>query len=322
MIVRLTLALIAVLPAAMAYPWRSTVDWWLFGTAVAVVAVVFARWRGLFLTTLLGRRIALWRRRGHDASGRPSPESATVALRVRSGEVTALPVRIVAAYLDRYGVRLDTVRVVSRDLGGVRTSWIGLTLAAAGNIAALQARSSSIPVHDTVAVAARRLADHLRELGWHVVVDEAPVGPVSAQAVETWRGMRDDQGVLAAYRIAADDDLADTLAALWASGSTEIWTVLQLTGGRTHPEVTVACAVRTPEKPDAGSVLPGLALERGVHLPALTAMRPASGRRLSAAPVQVPPAVLADLHWPIGLQLSRTSTDRESASSGADSRAG
>ncbi len=322
MIVRLTLALLAAIPAAMAYPWQSTAGWWLLGVAATVVVVMFTRRRGLFLTALLSRRIGLWRRHGHADVGRVSPEAATATLRVEAGEETELPVRILAGYLDRYGIRFDTVRVVSRDTGGVRTSWVGLTLTAAVNVTTLQARSSSMPVRDTVSVAARRLADHLRELGWQVAVDDTPAGPAPTQVTETWRGVRDEQGFLAAYRVAVDDDLAGRLTALWASESPEIWTVFELTGSRAHPEVAVACAVRSPGKPGAASALPGLALERGVHLPALTAMHPASGRRLPARPVPVPHAVLADLRWPVGPALSRTSTGRESVSSGAGSLAG
>ena len=81
-----------------------------------------------------------------------------------------MPLPLIAGYLDRYGLRADTIRVTSRDIdhqaGRERTTWIGLTFSATDNLAALQARSPQIPLDQTAAVVARRLADHLRESGW------------------------------------------------------------------------------------------------------------------------------------------------------------
>ena len=56
---RITLALLAVVPAVMAYPWRSTRDYWVLGIAAAVVIVLFGWWRGLHFTTILRRRLAM-----------------------------------------------------------------------------------------------------------------------------------------------------------------------------------------------------------------------------------------------------------------------
>ena len=61
---RLTLALLAVVPAVMAYPWRSTRDYWVLGIAVVVVMLLFGRWGGLHFTTIARRRLAMMRRRG------------------------------------------------------------------------------------------------------------------------------------------------------------------------------------------------------------------------------------------------------------------
>ena len=52
-------------------------------------------------------------------------------------------------------------------------TWIALTVSAADNLAALQARSARIPLQETTQVAVRRLADHLREIGW----EAGMVGP-------------------------------------------------------------------------------------------------------------------------------------------------
>ena len=53
---RITLALLAVVPAVMAYPWRSPREQWVLGIAVAVVILLFGWWGGLHFTTILRRR--------------------------------------------------------------------------------------------------------------------------------------------------------------------------------------------------------------------------------------------------------------------------
>ncbi|MGB3355724.1 MAG: type VII secretion protein EccE [Mycobacterium sp.] len=306
MIIRLTLALLFAIPAAMAYPWQSTSDRWVLGVAVAVVVVVFAWWRGLFVTTMVARRIAMLRRRNHVGGSHQSSEFATAVLRVEPRDQTDLPLGVIAGYVDRYGIHFDKVRVTSRDVGGTRTTWVGLTLGAADNLAALAARSTRMPLQDTVEVAARRLADHLRETGWEVSTDDAAATPVPEQGRETWRGIRDGRGYLAAYRIRTDERLADTLAALSASDQGETWTALEFTGSRAHPEIAAACAIRTAERPGSRAPLAGLTPERGEHRPALAALATDSDRRLSAAPTPAPADLLSHLRWPTGTALSRT----------------
>ncbi len=198
------------------------------------------------------------------------------------------------------------MRVTSRDENGVRTTWVGLTLGAADNIAALSARSSTIPAMDTVALTARRLADHLREMGWQV----EPAGPVelvdTRQVRERWRGVDDGRGHLAAYRITVDEELADTLADVRACGSAQIWTVLEFTGSRAHPELTAVCALRAEERPEAQAPLAGLTPERGQHGLVLATMAPMSDHRLPGRPVAVSAESLARVRWPAGRALSRT----------------
>lgn len=306
MIVRLTLAALFVIPAAMAYPWQTAADRWVLGLAVTAVVILFAWWQGLFVTTMVARRLALLTRRGTSAGARRGPEFATVALRVAPRESTDLPVALLAGYLDRYGISFDNVRVTSRDVGGARTTWVGLTLGAADNVAALSARSWLIPVQDTAHIAARRLADHLREIGWEVMVDDGPAVLIGEQSTETWRGVRDDRTYLAAYRIAVDEQLPDTLAAVWSCGAEEIWTAVEFTGSRMHPAMAAECAIRTTERPSAGAPVTGLTPERGRHGAALAALAPESDKRLSARPVPVQPEVLTALRWPTGAALSRT----------------
>ena len=306
MIVRLTLAALLVIPAAMAYPWESTADRWLLGVAIAAVIVLFAWWRGMFVTTMLARRITLLVRRGKADAPVRSPESATVALRVSPRESAELPLALLAGYVDRYGISFDKVRVTSRDRGAERTTWVGLTLCAADNVAALAARSTRIPLQDTAELAARRLSDHLREIGWDVSVDDAADTLVAGQTKETWRGVADGQSHLAVYRVAVDDQLADTLSAVWATDADEIWTAVEITGSRTQPRLAAACALRTGERPPSGTPVAGLTPERGRHGRAVAALAPESDARLSARPAAVSQALLTELRWPAGAALSRT----------------
>jgi type VII secretion protein EccE len=104
---RITLAALAVVPAALAYPWHSTRDYWLLGIAGVVVIVLFGWWRGLHFTTILRRRLAIMGR-GSDRTSEPVTGSAvaakTTAL-VRIGppstDGAVLPLELIAGYLDR-----------------------------------------------------------------------------------------------------------------------------------------------------------------------------------------------------------------------------
>lgn len=306
MTARITLALLFAVPAAMAYPWQSVFDRWLLGVAVAVMVVLFAWWRGLFLTTILARRIAMLRRRNQSEGSRRSREFATVTLHVAPGGAEDLPLELIAGYADRYGITFHKVRITSRDTAGARDTWVTLTLGAEANIAALTARSPRIPLQDTVILAARRLADHLRESGWEVtVVDDVDV-PLPQPGKETWRAVADERGHTAGYRVRVDDHLTDTLAELSALDADELWTALEFTGSRTDPAIAAYCAVRTGERPGAGAPLPRLVPERGRQRPALAALAPDSDERLAGAPVPIPVEAIATLRWPAGTAISRT----------------
>lgn len=304
MIVRITLVLLFVIPAAMAYPWETPASRWLLGIAVAVVVVLFAWWRGMFVTTMIGRRIAMLRRRGRVEGSHRSTEYATVVLRVEPGAKADLPLDVLAGYVDRYGIRFDKVRITSRDVADHRTTWVSLTLGAADNLAALTARSPRIPLQDTVELAGRRLADQLRELGWEVSTDPDPAVVLSETVKESWRAVADSRGHVAAYRVAVDDQLAETLAAVRDLDVVEVWSVVEITGSRTSPELAAACAVRTPDRSDPGAPVAGLTAERGCHGPALTAMHPQSDRRLLSPPTGGYGRL--DLQWPTGRAVSRT----------------
>lgn len=299
MTARITLALLFVIPAALAYPWHSTTDRWLLGVAVAVVVILFAWWRGLFVTDIVRRRIAIVsrnRRGGHTRAD--SEQFATVTLRVDGAAPKELPLPVLAGYVDRYGVRAHKVRVVSRDTAGERTTWIALTVGAADNLAALRARSARLPLRETTEVAARRLTDHLRELGWAVSHVDGTASPAPRDACETWRGLRSEDGHVAAYRMTVDERLADTFAAVASLPAVEMWTAIDIGGTAAQPEVVVGCAVRTEDRPKATAPLPGLSPQRGRHRPALEAMHPLSDRRLQGRPTAVSGAVLERLSRP------------------------
>jgi type VII secretion protein EccE len=307
---RITLVVLAVVAGAMGFPWHSARERWVLGIAIVVVLTLLARWRGLPVTTILGRRLAM-RRQGRGA--RSAVESATdvrttALLRVTPPEsgLDALPLPLIAGYADRYGLRADNVRVTSRDFASdtgarQRETWIGLTLSAADNLAALQARSPRIPLHETAEVAARRLADHLRESGWTAAIaepDDIP-GLYARPARETWGGVEQGSAdYIAAYQVKADTALPNTLAAIWSYPVRETWTAVEITGAGDQQTLAVACAIRTDAPPAAGGPLPGLISQSGSHRPALTALHPLSTQRLDGH-VALPEALLLDrLRWP------------------------
>jgi type VII secretion protein EccE len=304
---RITLALLAVAPAAMAYPWRSTRDYWLLGIAVAALVVLFGWWGGLHLTTILRRRSAMMgRNQGGGFEGESAPGTTTTALlRVGPpvGDSDVLPLPLIAGYLDRYGIRADKVRITSRDNGSDpsgRETWIGLTVSAADNLAALRARSSRIPLHETAEVAARRLADHLREIGWEAqTVDRDDVPRLLApNARETWRGLQwSASDFVAAYQVRIDDRLSETLDAIRSHPARETCTALEIAGDGTHNTIAAACAFLTGAPPDGAAPVAGLTPQRGNHRPALTALDLLSTQRLDGH-TDEPAGLLSRLAWP------------------------
>ena len=301
---RITLALLAVVPALLAYPWRTPRDYWLLGIAAAVVIVLFGWWGGLHFTTILRRRLAMIGR-GNAVPASTSDTAATALIRLGAPEDDSdvLPLPLIASYLDRYGVRAYKIRITSRDNASDvtrRETWIGLTVSAPDNLAALQARSPRIPLHETAQVAARRLADHLREIGWEattVAADDVP-RLLTSNPRERWRGVqRGASDYLAAYRVRVDDALPETLDAIRAHSARETCTALEIAGDKGRPTVAVACAFQTETGPDGKAPVDGLTPQRGNHLPALTALDLLSTRRLDGHG-PAPENLLVQLHWP------------------------
>lgn len=301
---RITLALLAIVPAIMAYPWRTPRDYWLLGIAAAVVIVLFGWWGGLHFTTIAGRRLAMIGR-GNAVPSSTSDTAATALIRLGApgDDAEVLPLPLIASYLDRYGIRADKIRITSRDNAADasrRETWIGLTVSAPDNLAALQARSPRIPLHETAQVAARRLADHLRELGWEatpVAADDVP-RLLTNNPRERWRAVqRGASDYLAAYRIQVDDALPETLAAIRSYSARETCTALEVAGDKTQPTVAVACAFQTEAGPDGKAPVDGLIPQRGNHLPALTALDLLSTRRLDGH-TAAPADLLSQVYWP------------------------
>ncbi|MFI5506622.1 type VII secretion protein EccE [Mycobacterium sp. NPDC051804] len=297
MTIRIALALLFIVPAAMAYPWESNTEWWILGSAVGVTLVVFAWWRGLFVTEMIGRRYAVWRH-NHSKPHAQASSDVTVVLHVEDPAGLGLSLPTVAGYVERFGVRCDKVRVTNRDENGVRSTWISMTLRAVDNLAALKARSAELPLSDTAEIVGRRLADHLRETGLlAVVVDDAPA-PLIGGGREKWRGVCEDGGFISAYGIPVDDSLAVRLAEVWSLPN-ETWTAVEFGGSSVHPTVRALCAVRTPE-PVRGTPIGGLTAQPGIQGRLLTALAPASAERLDIPSSPLPRELLEPAGWLVG----------------------
>lgn len=306
---RLVPVLLAVVPAAMAYPWQSPREQWVLGVAVAVAIVLLAWWRGQFVTTIVRRRVAMIRRNhgGHRAPGSGLDVRTTALLRITGPESgpDVLPLPLIAGYLDRYGIHAYALRVTSEDTesdtGPQRRTWIGLTVSAVDNLAALRARAPRIPLCQTAEVAVRRLADHLRETGWTAGLVGPDDLPRFRRGRETFSAVRDgSDDYVAAYRVKADAALPETLAAIASYPARERWTVLEIADdGAGRRTVAVGCALRTGTAPKGGAAGPpaGLHPHTGSHGAALTALHPLSTQRLDGHSA-LPADLLARLRWP------------------------
>ena len=237
----------------------------------------------------------------------------TALLRVSPplGDADSLPLALIGSYAQRYGLRADAIRVTSRDSTSEvgtreRETWIGVTVSAADNLAALQARSTQIPLRETTEVAARRLADHLRESGWTAALanpDDVP-SPLPRSARETWSGVRQGSSShVAAYGVKVDTALPNTLAAIWSYPVREVWTAAEVSGAGDDQTLAVACAFVTDAAPGASGPLPGLISKSGIQRAALTALDPLSSQRLDGH-VPLPESLLLErLRWASTAQL-------------------
>ncbi|ORV29997.1 type VII secretion protein EccE [Mycolicibacterium conceptionense] len=286
MTARLALASLFIVAAVLARPWQTNTERWVLGVSVAAAVLLLAWWGGMFLTTRVARHLGVIRRNLAKKQPEAAVDSETVVLRVDPADPAQLPV--VISYLDRYGIRCDKVRVTHRDAGGTRRSWISLTVAATDNLDALRARSSRIPLRDTTEIVGRRLRDHLQEQGWTVTLVDGVDSPLPDPGKETWRGVKDDSGYVAAYRVNVTDKLEAVLAGIGALPAQETWTALEFTGPPAQPQLTVGAALRTADRPARRAPLAGLKPAGGRHRPALAALNPLSSQRLEGIPAAVP----------------------------------
>jgi type VII secretion protein EccE len=238
--------------------------------------------------------------------GQADPAATTALLRIGPpvDDNAVLPLPLIARYLDRYGLRADKIRITSRDNASDpsrRETWIGITISAADNLAALAARSSRIPLQETAEVAARRLADHLREIGWDantVGVDDVP-RLVTPNIRETWSAVqRGASDYVVAYQIGADSALPEAMEAIRSYPARETCTALEIAGGPGGAvTIAAACAFLTEAPADGGAPVDGLIAQRGNQLPALVALDLLSTRRLDGH-TAVDDGVLAGIDWP------------------------
>jgi type VII secretion protein EccE len=160
-------------------------------------------------------------------------------------------------------------------------------------------------LRETTQVAVRRLADHLREIGWEAGISGPGDVPqlLDPTGREKWRSVQCGSGYLAAYRISADETLPEILDAILSHPARETWTALEIAGaggsGARHT-VAVACALLTDAPPPAAAPLPGLMPQRGNHRTALTALDLSSTQRLDGH-TRVPADLLTRLDWPTPL---------------------
>lgn len=293
---------ITVLVAAV-LKWE-TADWWWVGAAAVVLVVLLGSWRGIHVTAIAWRRVAILvgHRRPPRANGWPADVRTTVLLRIgppSPGIADEFPLRTVAGYLNRYGIRCKAIRITSRYPAG--GTWIGLTVSAADNLAALRARSPEVPLWETATVMRRRLADQLHELGWTVEqVDRADCPLPDRPVKERWRGVQTERGFVAAYRVDVTDELPGRLARLQAPPTLETWTVLEITGDPARPALSAACAVRTADRPSGKAPVPGVIPQAGRHRLALTAMSPVCTEFLGGPATRVSGSFLEALRWSAG----------------------
>ena len=149
-------------------------------------------------------------------------------------------------------------------------------------------------------MAARRLADHLRESGWTAslaVSGDVPT-PCPRSARETWSGISlGSSDHIAAHGVKVDTALPNTLAAIWSYPVREVWTVLEVAGAGADQTLAVGCAFRTDAAPGAAGPVPGLISQAGIQRAALSALDPLSSRRLDGH-VLLPEALLLErLRW-------------------------
>ncbi|MGJ6126742.1 type VII secretion protein EccE [Mycolicibacterium sp. Y3] len=297
---RITVALLVGIPAAMAYPWAAGLQRWVLGSAVALVVLLLAWWRGRHLTTIVWRRLRL-SLRPHRGSGTQAAldlsdndAHATVVLRLLDGPDPYAPLDLIASYLDRFGLSCRSLRVTSRRTPTGAMTWVGLTMSARANLPALQARSTAIPLRDTAEIALRRLAAELRERGWSSTTSELNIPDLlGPRPEEHWRSVADGtMGFVTAYGM-ADASPEQLLGELRSQDFGEVWTAIEVSA----TGWSAACAVRSTVMAPVRPPLSGLTAQPGNQWAALDALRPTSTKRLDSEVFPIAEGAL--VRWPV-----------------------
>jgi type VII secretion protein EccE len=325
---------------------RPPIPWWQLALLTAAAVAALGWWRGQHWSSAVGRWLTMTMRNTRPARlVAPADAGAdTTAVRLtarlwpppaipaRSGEPppnTLVPIRLLASYLERYGIICRTLQLISQTttpplsalrantsayLTGAtpqqRSTWLTLALHAADNIAALQTRG--IGVADLATVTLRHISEALREKGWTATRIDPDAAtptfqPLAAARREWWTAAQYADGFRAIYTI-DHNHLSQTLAELPTIAAIQTWTALTLSRNKHGPPTGVAqCALLTRERPRLDPPLPTLIPAAGRHLSAAATL---SARGTTTGPGGAP-ICLDDIAWtaaPAGVPLGITET--------------
>ena len=321
--------------AALLPPGRQP-QWWHYAIGVALILAFLGSWHGQHVSTALRRRtpMSFYNRRqrtrrtqpGRSRRDAPSADAQTPpavrrsqaleaqvvihlrphphALTTPGDTVDQLPWEFVTSWLNRYGVRADSLTITSLTRtpppSGLRSdsaalltgratqhrdTWLTYTLRAVNNVGALTARQTTMgspaagdhldddgpppraALADTVA---RRLVAELRERGWiATLIDETDPLPqfvpaAAAVRQETWTGTEHTDGFRAIYAV-EPGRLVDVLEGLPSLATKATWvTVTVRAQGRQAATLDASVGTLTSAKP-ARNPLPGLDGFHGLH---------------------------------------------------------
>lgn len=344
----LTVALL--LGWATLVPTGSRWHWWQPVLGVLIAVLVLGSWHGLLLTTTASRWVpmSLRNRQGRAGGRRRAPAggrgkrsgtavpgqqstpvtatgAVTVTLRVRPRPhpvATAdaaggqLPWRQLLGWLERYGVRADSMTVTSvattpapsalrqaqaRLVTDQWENWITFVFSTVSNLEALKARASDIG--ELAGVTTRRMVGELRERGWvvSVVNDSAAfprfVDPAARVRRECWTGTEYADGFRAVYAV-EPTALSSIVAALPGLSTKCVWTSVTVRSvGRQRPTVEAFVATLTPARPDR-IPLEGLTGFDGLHRVRAEAVSIA-GAGVALARAELDAVDVQALRWPL-----------------------
>lgn len=327
------LAAVLLLGWAVLIPVGHRPQWWHWLLAVAALAGFLGSWDGQHLSTSLHHWAPMaWRNRNrhrHPGSADTplaAPIAATTelqsqivihlrpqphALSTPDDRDDQLPWQFITAWLDRYGIRADSLTVCSvtrtPPLSSLRAdaaaqlsartpqhrdTWLTYTLSADSNVAALVARGSALTTIEEpagedqpgrqrtglAAVTARRLVAELREQGWLASLSddttELPVFVPRTASIrrECWTGAEFSDGFRAVYAV-DPQQIPAVIEALPTVATKATWVAVTVRAHRTRPATVEACVgMLTPARPPF-QPLPGLNGFHGQHRSATHALR-------------------------------------------------